>query len=218
MEAEAEVEEAEADDRGSGTRDADDADDAHGGGQARSSDADDSCAGGPTAVGVPGAPRVPGESMDDLHAMMAARRQREEDVETMKVRVHAEMVKTMDVGVRVNPALARLYGVAGYSEGDSREERRGSSCTDGGGDAEPRGSDAEGGPSARADDAAPAIVASSGTAAEPVNLLACDDSDSDEVHPEPERDREEGTRSLPDDSMHEDEEGEAEDALELLDW
>ena len=41
-----------------------------------------------------------------LQAMLQRKRQREEDEEAMKARVHAEMSMIMDTGVRVNPLLA----------------------------------------------------------------------------------------------------------------
>ena len=45
-------------------------------------------------------------SVDPLQAMLQRKRQREDDEEAMKARVHAEMSMIMDTGVRVNPLLA----------------------------------------------------------------------------------------------------------------
>ena len=50
---------------------------------------------------------------DELAELLAARERQAAEDAAMRVQVHAEMAARMDSGVRVNPALAKAFGVRG---------------------------------------------------------------------------------------------------------
>jgi hypothetical protein len=51
-------------------------------------------------------------NMDDLEQLLANKKARDEADAAMRVRVHKEMSKRMDTGIRVNPALAAMWANA----------------------------------------------------------------------------------------------------------
>ena len=92
------------------------------------------------------------DPLDDLAQLVAARRRKEAETAAMKENVHAQMTAAMDTGVRVNHALAQMYGVAAPSrdangvlaadgtarpaeatsaaEGETQEDERRASCVE----------------------------------------------------------------------------------------